>query len=285
MWRPEDIGSPFGAPVEVGRIALKDIDESSGLAASRCTPGVLWTMNDSDNGPYIFAIDETGSNLGTWRVTGAVNRDWEDIAAFKDADGKCYLYIGDIGNNEGKRGPATIYRVAEPAVNAEARDTTIAKPLETDAAAVITVNFRGVRPNAETLMVHPMTGDIYIATKRLDGPSAVYRVRAGPASPALAAEAERVGEISVPSIPNGFLTGGDISPDGRRLVVCDYLAAYELRLPDGDDDFDHIWGQPPVKFYAGDRKEGESIAYSADGKRLLTGSEGKHSPIFAIGRK
>ena len=33
------------------------ITESSGLAASRLHPGIYWTHNDSDDGPYLYAVD------------------------------------------------------------------------------------------------------------------------------------------------------------------------------------------------------------------------------------
>ena len=42
------------------------ITESSGLAASRLHPGVYWTHNDSDDGPYVYAVDSrTGKTVAT----------------------------------------------------------------------------------------------------------------------------------------------------------------------------------------------------------------------------
>lgn len=47
------------------------ITESSGLAASRAHPGVYWTHNDSDDGPYVFAVDSrTGKTLATITMRG-----------------------------------------------------------------------------------------------------------------------------------------------------------------------------------------------------------------------
>ena len=83
----------------------------------------------------------------------------------------------------------------------------------------------------------------------------------------------------------GLLTGGDISPDGTRAALCDYLAGYELVLPKGDPNFDDIWKQTPTRFDIGQRETGESIAYSADGLEIFAGSEGKHSPIYEMRRK
>lgn len=47
------------------------IKESSGLAASRKHPGVYWTHNDSDDGPYVYAVDSrTGRTVATVTLRG-----------------------------------------------------------------------------------------------------------------------------------------------------------------------------------------------------------------------
>ncbi|MEO8649541.1 MAG: hypothetical protein ABI539_10275 [Acidobacteriota bacterium] len=275
--------SPYGTPEKVGVIESKDIKESSGLAASRCNTGVLWTHNDSGDGAFIYALSTSGRTLGTWEVTGAENNDWEDIATVKDKDGKCWLYIGEIGNNEGKRDRTLVYRVAEPAVTPDAKDSSRKSPLATSPARSVAIIYPDGAPNAETLMINPVTGKIYIVTKRMDGPATVYSADADFASGSDAA-ARKVAELSVPSVPNGLFTGGDISPDGTRAALCDYVAGYELVLPAGSSDFDNIWSQKPTKFDIGDRKNGEAIAYSTDGRTLFSDSEGKDAPIFEMKR-
>lgn len=276
--------SPYAEPKTIGKIELADITESSGLAASKCQPGVLWTHNDSGDDAFIFAIDKSGKNLGTWRVTGAGNRDWEDIAEYRDASGQCFIYIGEIGNNDGKRDRTLVYRVAEPQVMPESQGTNRKTALQTEPAESVRVDYPGLRENAETLLVHPKTGDIYIVSKRYNGPAAVYRV-----PPQFGFEqavtAAKIADITVPSVPNGLLTGGDISPDGTRVVLCDYTSGYEFTLPPGDPNFDAIWKQKPVKLDIGERESGESITYGPDGLQLFAGSEGKHSPIYEIQRK
>ena len=273
-------GSPYEAPVIRGRIESRAIKESSGLAASKCQPGVLWTHNDSGDKAIIFAVDPAGKDLGSWAVTNAENRDWEDIAAFKTENGECFIYIGDIGNNDSKRDRTTVYRVKEPTARTAVGGGREAS--RTEAAEIINVEYPGPRPDAETLMVHPRTGDIYIVTKRVDGPATVYKVTPEFGKSVTAA---KVAEIRVPSVPNGLLSGGDISPDGLRVALCDNVAGYELVLPSGSANFDDIWLQKPLKFDAGDRKNGESIAYSHTGDSILAGSEGKNSPIFELKRR
>ncbi len=119
---------------------------------------------------YIFALNEKGEKLGTWKVSGAKNKDWEDIAAFQDPKtGKCFLYIGDIGNNERLKSEMTIYRVAEPPVSAADATSSAKNPNETESADAIKLSYPDIRHDAETLMVHPVTGDIYILSKEFDG--------------------------------------------------------------------------------------------------------------------
>jgi len=279
----DQVQSTYQEPKITGRIKSKDIVESSGLAGSKCQAGVFWTHNDSGDAAQIFAIDAAGNDLGTWKVNGAENRDWEDIAAFKDTSGQCFLYIGEIGNNEGKRDRTLIYRVKEPTI-AGGVSSSGKNPLPTEKAESLSIDFPGIRPNSEALLVHPGTGDIYIVTKNLEPPASVFKItpRFGETA---AVKAKKLGEITVPAILGGLLTGGDISADGRRLVLCDYVAGYELVLPDGAVNFDYIWNQKPVKFDIGDRRDGEAVTYSADGSSVFAISEGKNQPIFETRRR
>ncbi len=276
-------GSPYAAPKVVGTITTKDINESSGIAASRCSSGVLWTHNDSGDEAFIFAINTKGEVLGTWKVQDASNIDWEDIAAFKDKAGKCWLYIGEIGDNKTKRPEHAVYRVPEPPVTGQTRSTK-KDPLIAQGAESLKFSYPDYDQDAETLMVQPKSGDIYVLTKRVSGPSGVYRIKADFGA-AQAQKAQHVGDVSVPSIPNGLLTGGDISPDGQRVILCDYAQAYELALPAGSQNFDDVWKTPPVSVELGKRENGESVCYSVDGSSIFATSERKNSPVIEVKRK
>ena len=278
---PATPDSRFGPPVVVGTIKSKDISESSGLAASRCQNDVLWTHNDSGDDAFIFAIDPKGDVLGTWKVEGAGNIDWEDIASYKDSVGKCFIYIGEIGDNKFKRSEHIVYRVAEPGVKPEDASSSRRQPLNTSMAESIRFRYPDINQDAETLLVHPQTGLIYVITKRVSGPAGVYRVKADFSS-AETQTAESVGRLSVPAIPNGFLTGGDISPDGRYLIVCDYTRAYEYKLPNDAAQFDEIWKETAVAIELGPRKVGEAICYNADGTSVFAASERDMSPVIQV---
>ena len=272
----------YGQPTTLTTIKDKSVTESSGLVASRTTPGAYWTNNDSGDGPFIYAFDSRGDSFGTFRVSGAQARDWEDIAAGPGPQAnKSYLYIGDIGDNDGVRSEVIVYRVAEPSLSAATRKFTRNRPGSTEPADAIRLKYPDGKHDAEALLVHPRTGNIYIVTKILIANPGVYEAVA-PFTPGQSITMRRIGEARVPSLFGGVITGGSISPDGRRVALCDYFQGYEMVLPAGTTNFDEIWKQKMTGFDLGKRKQGESITYRLDGKALLATSEGKQSPLIMV---
>ena len=80
------------------------ISESSGLAY---IDGNLWTHNDSGGEARLYAISETnGSVVKSVQISNAKNVDWEDLAV-----NDTHLFIGDFGNNKGKRENLKIYKI------------------------------------------------------------------------------------------------------------------------------------------------------------------------------
>lgn len=276
--------SAYMPPKITGKIKSADITESSGLAASRCQENVLWTHNDSGDDAYIFALDQSGNNLGTWKIANAENIDWEDIASFKDEAGKCFIYIGEIGDNKLRRREHAVIRVAEPTVSDATKLSSKKNSLNIDAFEFARFVYPDFDQDAETLMVEPKSGDIYVVTKRVSGPAGVYRIKPNFGNTETQ-RAEKMPEISVPAIPNGFVTGGDISPDGKRMVICDYTQAYEWTLPENVTQFDEIWKQTPSSIDLGKRNGGESVCYSASGLSIFATSEGRNAPVIEAKRK
>lgn len=275
----------YGPPRVLGRLDDPAVNESSGIVASRTNPGLYWTHNDSGDGPNLYALDEHGARRGTWRVRGASARDWEDIAAGPGPQtGVSYLYIGDIGDNEGRRGEVIVYRVKEPTIKPADASATKLKPLVTEDAEVIRLRYPDGAHDAESLLVHPVSGDLYIVSKIPFSNPGVYKARA-PLNLNGRTTLERIAELNLPSLFGGLVTGGDISPDGLRVALCDYVDGYELVLGDGRAQFDQIWKQPLKPLDLGKRKQGESIAYRLDGRALLATSEGAHSPLIEVVRK
>ncbi len=275
----------YGPARTLGTFQDAAINESSGLVASRTTPGLYWTHNDSGDGPYIYAFDERGARRGTWRVKGATARDWEDIAAGPGPQaGTSYLYIGDIGDNGGRREAIIVYRFKEPAIKPADSSSNKRKPLVTDDAEVIRFQYPDGAHDSEALLVHPKTGDVYIVTKISFANPVIYKA-AAPFNTKSPIMLKRIGDLSVPTLFGGLITGGSISPDGLRLALCDYLDAYEMVLPGGRASFDEIWKQRLQLVGLGRRRQGESIAYRLDGRALLATSEGAHAALVQVVRR
>ncbi len=276
--------SRYDQPKILGHIANPDVTESSGLAASRCQPGVFWTHNDSGDDAFIYGISKTGTSMGTWKIPGAQNVDWEDIASYMDNTGKCFIYVGEIGDNRLRMREHVIYRVPEPVVSPEDATSTKKTALTTEKPELLRFTYVDGPHNAETLMVNPQNGEIYVVTKRQSGSAGVYRLRPEFSDERIF-QAEKIADISVPSIPNGLLTGGNISPDGQRMILCDYVSGYEFKLPAGSAQFDDIWKQPAEIVDLGNRPVGEAVCYSADGKSIYDTSEGKAAAVIEINVK
>lgn len=275
----------YGPPRVLGAIQDPAINESSGIVASRANPGLYWTHNDSGDGPNIYALDEHGARRGTWRVRGASARDWEDIAAGPGPQsGSSYLYIADIGDNQGRRSEIIVYRVKEPTIKPADSSSNKLKPLVTDDTEVIRLRYPDGSHDAESLLVHPVTGDLYIVTKVPFGNPSVYKT-AAPLTGNQPTTLKQIAELNIPSLFGGLITGGDISPDGLRVALCDYVDGYELVLGNARAPFDQIWKQSLKPLNLGKRKQGESIAYRLDGRALLATSEGAHSPLIEVVRR
>jgi hypothetical protein len=275
----------YGPPRNIATLKNPSIVESSGLAASRTMPGVYWTHNDSGDGPFIYAFDGGGESRGVFRVAGAINRDWEDMAVGPGPQpSQSYLYIGDIGDNSETRSEVVVYRVAEPALTTADKTSSQTRPRTTQAVEAIRLRYPDGKHDAEALLVHPSSGNLYIVTKALLARAAVYEV-AAPLSVGKVITMRRLGEIRVPSLFGGVITAGSISPDGRRVALCDYFQGYELVLPPASSSFNDIWKQKITVFDLGQRKQGEGIAYRSDGRALLATSEGKFSTLIQVERR
>src|SRR5262245_1193009 len=281
--------SGYGAPVHLVNLENQDIKESSGIAASRRNANIFWTHNDSGDGPFIYAFDRQGKHRGVWRVAGARAIDWEDMAVGPGPRrGQSYLYLGDIGDNSKERDQITVYRVAEPRITPKDSSSTAQKPRETEAADVIRLKYPDGKYDAEALLIHPLTGDLYIITKIRGAPARLYKLRA-PAPKSGVSTLSYVGEFRFPNQCQGFITGGDSSPDGRRVIISDYLGACELILPGKRGiAFDKIWKQSPLPVniggFPGVRRQGEAICYRADGLAILATSEGLPCPLIEVVR-
>lgn len=236
---------------------IKDprIKESSGLAASHLHPGIYWTHNDSDDGPYIYAVDSrTGETVATVTLSG-VGRP-RDVEAISIGPGN-RIYVADIGDNlDGSWPYVWIYELPEPKVLKN----------QTVRATQYVVKYSDGARNAESLVVHPKTGRVYIIDKKEDG----GHLFEGPAH--LSSSKANVFKPIAPV--DLWATDAAFSPDGTQLAVRGYLGGISYDWNGGKIKRE---GRLDVPLQG----QGESVTYSADGKKLMYGSEGADSPVQA----
>lgn len=232
------------------------LDESSGVAESRRTPGVFWTHNDSGGEPEIHAVGLDGREVGRVRLPGADNRDWEDLAVGPCPSGSC-VYAADVGDNNGVHGEIVLYRAPEPAPG-DAR---------TAPAERFTARYPDARHDAEGIFVLP-DGSLYVVSKGTrELPIALYRWPT-PLAAGQTATLERVRPLAEPTRDfRPHVTGAAASPDGRWVAVRSYQALALFRTPE------LLAGGPPA--LALDLRplaepQGEAVWLGDDGTVVLT---------------
>ncbi len=252
----------FGERVDRGLLEHSDLDEASGIAASRKNPGVLWSHNDSGDSNRIFALNTAGKHLGIFAIAGATARDWEDIAVGPGpVEGESYIYIGDIGDNEGHFDLKHIYRIPEPLIDANGSpiDSTLAS------AEIISFRYPDGNRDAETLMVDPLTHDLYVVTKR-ETNVIVYRAPY-PQSTTSAITLEHVATLNF-----SLAVGGDISPSGLEILIKSYTHIYYWRRT-LSQELGQALAQPPEVLPYVAELQGEAVCWQADSMGYYTVSE------------
>lgn len=257
----------FGEPKLAVKLAEAAINESSGVARSHEDSGSYFTHNDSGDSARFWKFDLKGTVIGPYAVQGASAVDWEDMASAK-LGGKSYLYFADIGDNAERRTSIQIYRVEEP------KGAPAAGGLK---AEVFDLTYPDGPHNAETFLVNPLTGEFTIVTKTTNELSLVFALK-NPKPGASRLTKAGVWKSGEPAEPARLTTGGDFSADGRYVVVRTYLAAYEFELPFSGE----WWKTNPVKVKLAAELQGEAIAYSLDGLRLVTTSEFNPCPVSTV---
>ena len=268
---------------EVG-VLPDELRESSGLAISRTQPGVLWSHNDSGDGPNLYAVDISGKLLAEFKVANALARDWEDISAGpcptgmlknEASQGEC-LYLADTGDNDQVRPDVTIYIVVEPRVGGPGASSPI-------------VPARGFhyrypdRPNdAEALAVLP-NGDITIVSKGRTGTIDFFDLPAATVERALSSgetvTAQYNGNTGIqPEQRTGQLvTAAALSPDGKTLAVRTYYEVFFFGLVT-DGGRTH-WRDLNRRCALGDAEpQGEAIDYLDVNTLLLTSERSRGRP-------
>ena len=259
------------------------ITESSGLATAS-TGALVYTHNDSGDDGRFFAVGPDGATRTAYVLPGVEPRDWEDMARGPDEQGRSSLWLGDIGDNTAVReNGLLVHRVLEP-------EPTDREEVTTEPPTSFRLRYADGPGDAETLLVHPRTGRLYVVTKPLGGTARVYAApeRLDPDGPNLLEQVAEAptqatgtpGGPGIGGLANLLVTAGDIAPDGSRVALRTYTDVYEWTVP-GDDLAAAFDGEPTVTPLP-ERQQGEGLAYTADGAAVLVSTEGAASAVDRV---
>ena len=263
---------PYGDIEVLGVVANPDIVEASGLVQGRVNEGILWTHNDSRDGPRLYAVGFDGSDLGSFQAGGALAFDWEDIAAGPGPDPTVsYLYMGDIGDNFGIRGGlVTVYRVAEP-------DTPPGSGLIPNAVPLPLRYSDGSSPNAEALFIDPIDGGLFLVTRDRE----LTRIYAADGS-GTGVETMPLDLVAELDLSGESVAAADVSWDGSAVVLRGEDAVWMFYRPPGASIAEALGGEV-CRAPSPEERQGEAIAFLSDGS-LVTVAEGSNPALNQVQR-
>ncbi|HEX8059446.1 MAG TPA: hypothetical protein VF473_00860 [Cyclobacteriaceae bacterium] len=247
--------STFSGPRALALIDEK-LPEASGLAASVVNPGSLWVINDSGNPAEVYLIDTTAHVKLTCKLK-VTNRDWEEVAVGPGpVNGKTYVYVGEIGDNNAIYDMKYIYRFEEPAADQPVKDITIADTLR--------IKLSDGERDTETMLIDPINKDFYIISKREDNVG-VYKVPQPFTKGIMTAQ-------KVATIPFFQVVAGGFSPDGTEILLKDYDHVYYWKRSK-DELLENALMRKPEQLPYSHESQGEALAWRLDAKGYYTLSE------------
>lgn len=245
--------------------------EASAAAASRTQAGVIWTVNDSGNSPWVYAVDTTGATLGIYRVLGSSNFDWETLTVSPCPAGSC-LVVADIGDNPETRPSVVLYRVPEPRLP----PTPTAELGATAPADTLRIQYPDGPHDVEAIYADA-EANLYLISKGRTQGVRLYRLPAGAWEGATPAVPQLVDSLPIdPDISVGrWVSDAALSPDGTRVAVRTYTSVYFFKVEPGgrlrpDDGRECHFGTV--------EPQGEGVTWLDNRRLLLTSESGSTSP-------
>lgn len=260
--------APAAALEDIGKLNVPEIQEASGLVASRKHAGVFWTISDSGNPANLYALDATGRVLATYRIAGATNSDWESITL----DEHARLFIADTGNAT-RSVVRTIYELAEPDPRAAA-ESSFSKPIDLTPRRSLT--FNAPTPETDFEASFTLGGQLFLPTKVSSGAAHLYALTLPSPSTVVIPQPVSLELKSIGPIPNAnWITDAALQPNGKRLALVTYSEAILFDLPEGGIIPSSTTALPsPVARVRFEAPFIEAASFDRDGKLLLLSETG-----------
>lgn len=230
---------------------------------SRKSADLAYTMNDEGTSPQIFAVQpSTGRTRSAFDLIGA--GEFKDPEAIR-TDPRGRIWLADTGDghpdksgdkqDEPDRSHVTIAVFDEPRVGEGGAVT----------ARRYSIVYSNGPHNVEALAIHPATGQAWLISNAKVG--RVYRL------PNPLRDGRNTARATQHLMP-GFVTDATFTADGRFVLV------RTMRSPDVLV-FDREWRRVGT-IDAPTMAKGESITVERNGRTILLGSEGRHSPLVRV---
>ncbi|MFC3417590.1 hypothetical protein [Algoriphagus hitonicola] len=255
------VDSIFTEGKSVKTISNPELEEMSGMAISRKHSNVWYTHTDSGGEPIVYFLDLEGNELGEITLKGVKNRDWEDMAIGPGPDGMPYIYVAEIGDNLAVHSEVKVYRFPEP--------ENLKEKLEVN-PEIATLVYPGGARDAESLLVDPVDGKLYLVSKR-DKRNTLYSFSQEAFGNEGITEMEEHHKFSFSSS-----TAADISSDGSQILIKNYFAIYHWNREKGQSLIEALIAAPKQLPYVPE-PQGEAIAFEPEGKFFYTISEKRFS--------
>jgi len=261
------VDSLFLAGIPQGKLTNPLLEEVSGMVVSQRYPNRLYVHTDSGGEAAVFVLDTLGNELGRLELSGLKNRDWEDIAIGPGPNGSSYIYVAEIGDNEAKHEEIYLYRFAEP---------ELLQAVPSAAIDQVRLQFPGGPKDAETLLADPITGSLFLVSKR-EPKNALYQV------PATAFEKGSATLEKVHEFDFNSSVAGNISKDGSQILIKTYLAVFYWKRTDKQSLVEALKAVPMRLPYVPE-PQGEAIGFNFKGDAYFTLSEKRNGVIPTLYR-
>ena len=250
------------------KMVKQDYDEISGMAESISYTGIIYLHEDKPGKNFIIISNKNGEDLGKIYVDGASPADWEDMTYGPGPDpALMYIYVADIGDNNAKNSSATVYRFPEPSINLFSASTEI-HVKEFDK---IKFTYSRGATNAETILLDPLTKDLYILTKE-NSKSFLYQIPY-PQSSTTTSALKPLAQLGL-----DFLTSGAISADGMDILLRNKSQIWYWKRDKTESVLQALAKKPQDAPYAGNEHQGEAISFSYNAPGFMTISEIRDYP-------
>lgn len=226
----------------------------------------IWMLNDSNNKARLYKIDTLGKIRYELKID-AKNRDWEDIAA--DPEGN--LYIGDFGNNLSKRDNLVILKVDGRFLEAMTEVPVERISFKYERQFNFPPKKKQLYFDSEAMIF--FNDSLYIFTKSRVrgnfGRTDLYKV------PAKRGQHTAIFIDSFNSCEDMdcWITGADISPDGKKLVLLSPKSAWLFTGFEGDNFFSGEVQELPFDHVS----QKESVCFKNDSTLLIADERGHGS--------